>query len=89
MMGCKEIIELLGGLVDKDLSDIVCESLKKQISECEECRVIYRTYIESIKLCNELGNVECFEECINDRLITFLRETLNKEKEDFNGTFEG
>ncbi|GEM_PF-1213273 len=88
-MGCREIVELLGELVDKDLSDIVCESLNKQISECEECKVIYKTYIESIKLCRELGSVECFEECINDRLITFLRKTLNKEEDYFNGTFEG
>jgi len=76
-MDCREMVELLGEYMEKELAEEVCQCIEKHLNECDRCKNLYETYREVIELCQELfGNI-CVCYARKNELLELLRNKLN------------
>jgi hypothetical protein len=76
-MTCRDVIALLGELLEQTLPEAVGAELQAHLGDCPPCVAYLNTYRETRRLVGRAGRVEMPVE-LKERLRQFLRDQLAK-----------
>jgi len=76
---CKNLLSSMSDYIDGSLSEELCITLEKHLSECENCRVVVNTLKKTIEIYHDQGSKEKLSSDIKNRL--YIKLNLNDFKQ--------